>query len=231
MHEFEEVLQKLATDVASRAISEKLTTPELLNKTKNRVESLKHSAKKTKKPMMILKPGKANTINTLHNNFVQTLTTFEEILIQDSPDPAANSRLAFEQLRKALTDGSDLLLLMREIRDSPSLLMDGLINLKKAAETKGPVISIQAKKDVQPLIKHIMTSIDQLRSELIDLDKKVGNMKKIMRDLQEGSLKTLLTNTDIVSDANKSNDQAKQMYLSNFKKEKNEGNSNLRGRD
>jgi len=174
MHEFEEVLQKLATDVASRAISEKLTTPELLNKTKNRVESLKHSAKKTKKPMMILKPGKANTINTLHNNFVQTLTTFEEILIQDSPDPAANSRLAFEQLRKALTDGSDLLLLMREIRDSPSLLMDGLINLKKAAETKGPVISIQAKKDVQPLIKHIMTSIDQLRSELIDLDKKSG---------------------------------------------------------
>ncbi|NIU82895.1 MAG: hypothetical protein GWN31_05300, partial [Candidatus Thorarchaeota archaeon] len=81
--------------------------------------------------------------------------------------------------------GSDLLFLMREVRDDPSPFMDSLITLRKAAQTKGPVVSIHAAEDVQPLIKNVLGRIDELRAALIGLEKKVGEMKQAMRSLQE----------------------------------------------
>lgn len=217
--EFEEKLQKIASDVASGVIFEKLSPPELLNKTEYCVNGLNDLAIKSEEIMVILKPEKAYTIKALCKNLSQTLTTFKDILIQNSPDPLANSRLAFEQLRKALTDGSDLLILMRDIRDNPSPLMDALITLKKASETKGPVISIQASEETQPLIKYVLSHIDELRATLMGLEKKVGEMKQIMRELQEESLKTLSHKTPTEPKKNEGENRKRQLSLSNFKKE------------
>ena len=218
---FEEIMQKVASDVASGAIFEKLPPPELLNKTEHYVDSLKDSAMKNEEFMLILKPEKAYTVKALCKNFTQTLTTFKDILVQNSPDPLANSRLAFEQLRKALTDGSDLLLLMRDIRDNPSPLMDALITLKKASETKGPVISIQASEETQPLIKYVLGHIDELRAALMGLEKKVGEMKQIMRELQEESLKTLSDKNPTEPKKNDDENKKRQLSLSNFKAKEN----------
>ena len=219
MSEFEEIIQKIASDVASGAIFEKLPPSELLKKTEHYVDNLKDLATESKEIMMILKPEKAYTIKALCKNFNQILTTFKDILLQNSPDPLANSRLAFEQLRKALTDGSDLLLLMRDIRDSPSPLMDALITLKEASETKGPVISIQASEETQPLIKYVLGHIDELRAALMGLEKKVGEMKQIMRELQEESLKILSDKTSTEPKKNERENKKQQLSLSNFKKE------------
>ncbi len=216
---FEEIIQKIASDVASGAIFEKLPPPELLNKTEHYVDSLKDLAMKSEELMVTLKPEKAYTVKALCKNFTQTLTTFKDILVQNSPDPLANSRLAFEQLRKALTDGSDLLLLMRDIRDNPSPLMDALITLKKASETKGPVISIQASEEIQPLIKYVLGHIDELRASLMGLEKKVGEMKQIMRELQEESLKILSHKTPTEPKKNEDENRKRQLSLSNFKKQ------------
>jgi len=217
--EFEEIMQRIASDVASGAIFEKISPSELLKKTEHYVDSLKDLAIKSEELMVILKPEKAYTVKALCKNFTQTLTTFKDILVQNSPDPLANSRLAFEQLRKALTDGSDLLLLMRDIRDNPSPLMDALITLKKASETKGPVISIQASEETQPLIKYVLGHIDELRAALMGLEKKVGEMKQIMRELQEESLKILSDKTPTEPKKNERENKKQQLSLSNFKKE------------
>jgi hypothetical protein len=218
---FEEIMQKVASDVASGAIFEKLSPSELLNKTEHYFDSLKDSAMKNEEFMLILKPEKAYTVKTSCKNFTQTLTTFKDILLQNSPDPLANSRLAFEQLRKALTDGSDLLLLMRDIRDNPSPLIDALITLKKASETKGPVISIQASEEIQPLIKYVLGHIDDLRAALLGLEKKVGEMKQIMRELQEESLKTLSDKNPTEPRKNEEENRKRQLSLSNFKAKEN----------
>ena len=219
--EFEEIIQKIASDVASGAIFEKLPPSELLNKTEHYVNRLRDLATESEENMVILKPEKAYTVKVLCKNFNQTLTTFKDILLQNSPDPLANSRLAFEQLRKALTDGSDLLLLMRDIRDNPSPLMDALITLKKASETKGPVISIQASEETQPLIKYVLGHIDELRATLMGLEKKVGEMKQIMRELQEESLKTLSNKTPTEPKKNEGENREQQLSLSNFKVKEN----------
>ena len=217
--EFEEIIQKIASDVASGAIFEKLPPSELLNKTERCINRLKDLATEREETMVILKPEKAYKVKALCKKFIQTLTTFKDILLQNSPDPLANSRLAFEQLRKTLTDGSDLLLLMRDVRDNPSPLMDALITLKKASETKGSVINIQASEETQPLIKYVLGHIDELRAALMGLEKKVGEMKQIMRELQEESLKTFSHKTPTEPKKNEGENKEQQLSLSNFKKE------------
>jgi len=219
--EFEEIMQRIASDVASGGIFEKISPSELLKKTEHYVDNLKDLAIKSEEIMLILKPEKAYTVKAVCKNFNQTLTTFKDILLQNSPDPLANSRLAFEQLRKALTDGSDLLLLMRDIRDNPSPIMDALITLKKASETKGPVISIQASEETQPLIKYVLGHIDELRAALMGLEKKVGEMKQIMRELQEESLKTLSDKNPTDPKKNEGENRKRQLSLSNFKAKEN----------
>lgn len=217
--EFEEIIQKIASDVASGAIFEKLPPSELLKKTEHYVNRLGDLATQSEEIMVILKPEKAYTTKASCKSFTQTLTTYKDILLQNSPDPLANSRLAFEQIRKALTDGSDLLLLMQDVRDNPSPLMDALITLKKASETKGPVISIQASEETQPLIKYVLGHIDELRAALMGLEKKVGEMKQIMRELQEESLKTFSHKTPTEPKKNEGENKEQQLSLSNFKKE------------
>ena len=222
--EFEEILQKIASDVASGLIFEKLAPSELLNATEPYTKVLKDLAIRSEELMRILKPEKTHTIKVSCKNFTQTLTTFKDILHQNSPDPLANSHLAFEQLRKALTDGSDLLFLMRDIRDNPSPLMDTLITLRRASETKGSIISIQTTEEVKPVIKYVLSRIDEFRAVLMGLEKKVGEMKQIMRELQEESLEILSGKTSTEPETEKVQDEKQQLSLSNFKAERNRTN-------
>ncbi|MDI6805708.1 MAG: hypothetical protein QMD20_03465, partial [Candidatus Bathyarchaeia archaeon] len=122
-------------------------------------------------------------------------------------------------LRRALTDGSDFLFLMREVRDNPSPLIDAIINFKKASEAKSSVISIQAKEDVEPLIKYVLTRIDDFRAALIGLEKKVDEMRQILREFQEESLKILSGKTSHQSVIAENKTEKKQLSLSNFKTE------------
>lgn len=228
--EFEEILQKVAGDIAGGVLFEKLTPSELLAKTEPYVNRLRDLVRSSEELLLVLKPEKADTVKSMCKNLMQILTTFKDILLQNTPDPPANSRLAFEQLRKAITDGSDFLFLMREVRDNPSPLIDAILTFKKASETRGSVVSIQAKEDVQPLIKYVLGRIDDFRAALIGLEKKVDEMKQIMRELQEDSLKVFSGKTSAEQKATENKSEKKQLSLSNFKTKENHG-GRLHGND
>ncbi|MGQ9531000.1 MAG: hypothetical protein ACUVQX_03610 [Candidatus Bathycorpusculaceae bacterium] len=218
--EFEGILQKVASDIASGILSEKLPPSELLRKTENYISRLKELAESSEELMLILKPEKAYTIKAMGKNLTQALKTYKDILLQNTPDLLANSRLAFEQLRRALTNGSDLLFLMRDVEDNPSPLIDLIISFKRASEAKSSVISIKAEEDVEPLIKYILSRIDDFRAALIGLEKKVDEMRQIMRKLQEESLKILsgrASSQPVAATENKM--EKRQLSLSNFKVE------------
>ena len=219
--EFEEILQRIASDMTSGVLSEKLPPSEFLEKTESHAERLTVLATSGEELMLILKPEKAYTIKSKCKNLTQTLTTFKDILVQNTSDPLANSRLAFEQLRKALAEGSDFLFLMKEIRDNPSPLISSILTFKKASETKSSIISIQAKEDIQPLIKYILTRIDDFRTSLINLEKRVDEMKQITRELQEESLKILSGESSKQDKMTENKTEKKQLSLSNFKSEQN----------
>jgi len=217
--EFEGILQKIASDIASGTLSEKLPPSELLRKTETHIGRLKDLVESSGELMLILKPERAYTIKSKSKNLTQALTTYKDILLQNTPDPFANSRLAFEQLRRTLTDGSDFLFLMREVRDNPSPLIDAIVNFKKASEAKTSVISIQAKEDVEPLIRYVLTRIDDFRAALIGLENKVDEMRQILRELQEESLKILSGKASHPSAQTENKTEKKQLSLSNFKVE------------
>jgi hypothetical protein len=217
--EFEGILQKIASDIASGTLSEKFPPSELLRKTETHIGRLKDLVESSEELMLILKPERAYTIKSKSKNLTQALITYKDILLQNTPDPFANSRLAFEQLRRTLTDGSDFLFLMREVRDNPSPLIDMIVNFKKASEAKSSVISIQAKEDVEPLIRYVLTRIDDFRAALIGLEKKVDEMRQILRELQEESLKILSGKTSHQSAQTEDKMEKKQLSLSNFKTE------------
>ncbi|MDI6691360.1 MAG: hypothetical protein QME50_05775 [Candidatus Bathyarchaeota archaeon] len=217
--EFEGILQKIASDIASGILSEKLLPSELLGKTENYIDGLKDLVANSEAFMLILKPERAYTIKSKSKSLTQALTTYKDILLQNTPGPMANSRLAFEQLRRALTDGSDFLFLMREVRDNPSPLIDAIITFKRASEAKSSVLSIQAKEDVEPLIKYVLTRIDDFRAALIGLEKKVDEMRQILREFQEESLKILSGKTSHQSVIAENKTEKKQLSLSNFKTE------------
>jgi len=221
--EFEGILQKIASDIASGILVERLPPSELLTKTEGYVSRLGDLAATSEELMLILKPERAYTIKSACKKLTQTLATFKDILVQNTPDPVANSRLAFEQLRKAVTDGSDFLFLMREARDSPSPLIDSILSFKKASETKSAVISIQAKEDIQPLVKYILGRVDDFRAVLLALEKKLDEMKQIMRELQTESLKILTSESAAPTKTPSNATEKKQLSLSNFKAETGDG--------
>jgi thiamine monophosphate kinase len=221
IREFEEILQRIASDMTGGILSEKLPPSEFLKKTEDHAERLAVLATSGEELMLILKPEKAYTVKSKCKNLTQTLATFKDILVQNTSDPLANSRLAFEQLRKALADGSDFLFLMKEVRDNPSPLISSILTFKKASETKSSIISIQAKEDIQPLIKYILSRIDDFRTALINLEKRVDEMKQIMRELQEESLKILSGETSKQNETTENKTEKKQLSLSNFKGEQN----------
>ncbi|MEM3577507.1 MAG: hypothetical protein QXX51_03515 [Candidatus Bathyarchaeia archaeon] len=227
--EFEALLQKMASEIASGTIYEKLPPQELLNKTEAYITRMSSITEKSEELMLTLKPEKAPTIKSMCKRLTQTLSNFKEILLQNTADPLANSRLAFEQLRKALTDGSDMLFLMRDVRDNPSPLIDAILNFKKASEAKVSVISIQAKEDVEPLVKYVLSRIDSFRAVLIDLEKKIGEMKQIMRELQEESLKILSSGKPAKTEKTENKAEEKQLSLSNFQTNNTERGQNVNG--
>jgi len=219
--ELEQLLQRIASAIASGVLSERLPPSKLLESTENYVNRLAELAASNQESMLILKPEETPTIKVKYKNLAQTLTTFKDILLQNTSEPVANSRLAFEQLRKALTDGSDFLFLTREVRDYPSPLISHMLGLKKISETKGPVMSIGASEDTQPLTKYVLEHIEELTTGLTVLEKRIAEIKRGVLELQERSLKTQSRKTEEQTSSTESKTEKRQLSLSNFKAEQN----------
>jgi hypothetical protein len=219
--EFEQILQKIASAIASGVLSEKLPPSKLLEKTEKYVACLSEVAASTQESMLILKPEKTPTIKVKYRNLTQTLTTFKDILLQNTSDPVANSRLAFEQLRKALTDGSDYLFLMREVRNNPSPLISRMLDLKEVSARKSSVMSIRTAEDVQPLTECFLKHIEELNAGLIELEKRIAEIRQGARELQEESLKALSRTTEEQTNPTENKTEKRQLSLSNFKAEQN----------
>ena len=217
LSQFEENLQKLAKDIASGIIFERLEPNELWKRAEETVTNLTQLLESLHEKMLILKPEKAPLIESQYVNMAKSLRNFKEILFQKTSDPLANSRLAFEQLRKAVTDGSDLLVLMRQIRDEPSQIIDAILRLKAAAETKGPVVTIEAPKEVQPMLEKIFKRIEAARASVISAEKALGEVKEHLRNMQRECLQ--INNTKKEETVGESSKDEKQLSLSQFKPE------------
>ncbi len=221
--EFEETLQKIAGDVAGGVIFDKLEPSEMLKRTEVATNRLVDLAGTISDLMLILKPEKAYSIRAKKTELVRTLKTFQGILVQNSLDPSSNSRMAFEQLKNAIAASSDFLVLMHEIKEHPSPLINAIVAHRKAVDSKSALISIQTSEEIQPLVKHVFNGMDELRTALTGLERRVDEMKRMMRELQEESIKVLSEKQSTGEDFKGREEivEKKQLSLSNFKNEQN----------
>ncbi|HVP16199.1 MAG TPA: hypothetical protein VMT42_02405 [candidate division Zixibacteria bacterium] len=219
--EFEQILQKIASAIASGVLSEKLPPSKLLEKTNKYIACLSEAAASTQESMLILKPEKTLAIKVEYRNLTQTLTTFKDILLQNTSDPVANSRLAFEQLKKAMTDGSDYLFLMREVRENPSPFISHLLDFKEASAKKSSIMSIRTAEHVQPLTEYVLKHIEELNAGLTEVEKRIAEIRQGARELQEESLKALSRTTEEQTNPTENKTEKRQLSLSNFKAERN----------
>ncbi|MGQ9566069.1 MAG: hypothetical protein ACUVT5_05940 [Candidatus Bathyarchaeales archaeon] len=228
LKEFEENLQRLATDIATGVLFERLPPMDLWKRAEAPVTRLKNLAEKCKEHMLILKPEQATAIEERFNAFSQGLTNFRDILFQNSADPLANSRLAFDQLRHTVVEGSEFLMQTREVKENPSSLISEILRLREVLEAKGTVVTIEAPETVQPMLERIMRDVELLRTSLAALERAVQDMKERVRTLQDDSLrfttpsKTTSHGEDPKDDTKKENSQQPspkkgQLYLSQFK--------------
>jgi hypothetical protein len=156
---FEQVSHKITTETTRSVIFEHLPPMDLWNKTESYVTQLRELAENCKEVMLILKPEKAHVIEHNFKAVTHPLNTFKETLFQKTTDPLANSRLAFEQLSKAIAEGSSFLLLAKEVQKNPSPAIKEILMLKGIAgkiEPASIIESPEAKDSLSVLRKEIL---------------------------------------------------------------------------
>lgn len=223
--EFEEALQHLASDVAGGVLFERLAPMDLWKRAEADVTRLGSLAENGKELMLILKPERVIAIEQRFGAFSSGLKNFREILFQNSAEPLANSRLAFEQLRNAVVDGSEFLLLVKEIRDNPSPAIGEVLRLREVLESGGRVVAIEAPECVQPMLERLIRDIEVLRGALAVLERAVSDVKERVRVLQDDSVRfasseKTMTKKELTKENTTSQQQQSekgQLSLSKFK--------------
>jgi len=187
--EFERVLQKFASDITSGAVFERLPPMDLWSRAETPVTNLKNLAEGLKRTMLILKPEKYTEIERFHEALVQPLSAFRDVLFQKTADPAANSRLAMEQLRKAVIAGSDLVVFARDVQKNPSPLIKEVLRLKEVYQTKEYLSTINVPGAFEVNLRSLLGSVEDLISSLDSLEKAIDGARKSLTSLRDESLR------------------------------------------
>jgi len=187
--EFERILQNFASDITSGAVFERLPPMDLWSRAETPVTNLKNLAEGLKKTMLILKPEKYNEIERFHEALIQPLNAFKDMLFQKTVDPAANSRLAMEQLRKAVIAGSDLVVFARDVQKNPSPLIKEVLRHREVYQSKEYLSIINVPGAFEVNLRSLLRSIEDLISALDSLEKAMDGARKSLTSLRDESLR------------------------------------------
>jgi uncharacterized coiled-coil protein SlyX len=188
MNRFEELLQKVTTDTASGIVSEHLSPSEIRKRSADDVASLRSLAEQLKQSMLILKPERALTIEKCAAAMIQSLSNFIELLAK-KPEDLPNSKLALEELRRAVTEGSNLLDLAKEIKKKPSETIATILKLKEIYDAKEYLSAIPVPEAVHVRFTSLKKDIEKLKLSISNLERSVaelrGNLDHITEELSK----------------------------------------------
>jgi len=189
IEEFEQVLQKVATNMASGVFFENLPPMDLWKKTEDHVSRLGGLAKGCREAMLILKPEKAHIVEKRFKAVAQPLGVYKDILFQKTKDPLANSTLALEQLSRAIAGGSDFIILAKEIRENPSPSISEILMLKRVVEAMEPASAVETLETARLRPARLIWRIEALRASLSSLERALEEAKESLNKLREDILK------------------------------------------
>ncbi len=183
--ELEELLRKISTNIIGDITSERLPPLELWGRAEASVASLRGAAESLRETMLILKPEIKPTIEKRYRALMQPLNNFRETLFQKSDNPLANSRLALEELRKALLEGSDFLKLAREIRKKPSETIMEILKLKEVSGAKEYLSTVPVPEVVYLRFAGLRKQMENLKLRVSDLERALEEVKTHIDKVQD----------------------------------------------
>jgi len=182
---FEELLQKITSNITSGIIFEKLTPSELWEKSEADVMSLQSLAEQLKELMLVLKPERAPTIERRTKALLQPLNDFREMLFRRSDDLLANSKLALEELRKAVMEGSNFLDLAKEIKGNPSESIAEVLKLKEVYDTKEYLSAIPVPEAAYVRFVGLRRNMENLKLSISSIERILGELRKNLDHVAE----------------------------------------------
>jgi len=168
---FERAVNDVALDITSGALIERLPPQELWGRAEKKIASLNSIASSLREIALTLKPEVAFTIERHYESMMKRLNNFRDILFQKTTEPLTNSRLALEQLRLALVDASDFLVLTREAQNHPSPAMQEIHVLKQKATALQTLTEMEAK------VGDLTKTIHELETLKGELEQKIETLK------------------------------------------------------
>jgi len=187
--QFEELLQKITANMTAGVVFEKLPPVELWKRSEVDVTNIQSLAGHLRELMLTLKPEKAPTIRKRTHALLQPLSNFRETLFRRSDDPLAASKLALEELRKAVVEGSNLLDLAKEIDKKPSESISAVLRLKEVYDAKEYLSAIPVPEATYARFTGLRKNVENLKLSVANLERALAEVRKNLDGVLEETSK------------------------------------------
>lgn len=185
INRFEGLLQKITANTTSGILFERLPPSEIWERSETDVTSLQNLVQKLNDYMVTLKPERAPTIEKHTQATLQPLNNFREILFRKSGDPEANSKLALDELRRAVMEGSKMLDLAKEIKDDPSESIVTILKLKEVYDAKEYLSAIPVPEATHVRFVRLKRDIDGLKLSIANLERTLEELRRSLNSVVE----------------------------------------------
>ncbi|MFQ6094884.1 MAG: hypothetical protein ACE5NN_01960 [Candidatus Bathyarchaeia archaeon] len=200
INEFENLLQKIATDITGGVIFERLPPNEIWNRSESSVTTLQNLAERIRETMLLLKPERTSTIEMRIKAVLDPLRVFKETLFKKTEDPVSNARLALEELRRSVMEGSDLVELAKDVERNPSEVITEVLKLREVYGAKEYLSAIPIPELVHTRFTALKRHIHNLRLYMSNLEKALGEVKAQLNIVEEEIKKFHPSVTEAVSE-------------------------------
>ena len=176
--QFEELLQRITTEIISNVLLEKMPPSEVWSRSRKDIISLRDLTEHLRGLMLLLKPERAATIKRRAEATLKPLKAFENILLGKAEKIPADSKRALEELRKATAEASELLELAKEIRDKPSKGISMLLRLKEVYDAKNYLSAVSIPEVMYVRLESLKREIGNLKISIVHVEQALSELKQ-----------------------------------------------------
>jgi len=175
--ELEGVLREIAIDITTGTFVDRLSPEELWEKTNERVSLVSDLIDELKEYLFILKPESVPTFQRHVTGIHERLDVFQETLKMDADDEH-RSHVSIDELKQALVEISDFIILCRETRENPSEVINEILTLRANQATDAPPVTQDKMGPLGDLLKGAQASHGKLEELYAEMGSQLEALKK-----------------------------------------------------
>ena len=183
---FEKLAQKITLEMIENTVFQDASIPEVRERAGNSINELKDLAYRMKESMLTLKPERHLTINRVYSSVVKPLEEFRETVFKEMGEGSNIPREALEKLRRAVINGSELILLAKNIVADPSRSLTEVMRLKEIAEAKEYISTVSAPETLLTRIRSVLEEVENLDHSISSLQSRLEGLRIKVERIKEG---------------------------------------------